>query len=100
MSRTIYLIDGYAQIFRAYYAIRSGMQSPVTSEPTNAIFGFTGMLFKLFTEFNPHYVVVAIDAPGKTFRDDLYGQYQQLKQEAQIVFPPEEREVVVTLPLP
>jgi DNA polymerase-1 len=100
MPETLYLIDGYAQIFRAYYAIRSGMHSPVTSEPTNAIFGFTGMLFKLFAEFNPHYVVVAIDAPGKTFRDDLYGQYQQLKQEAQIVLPPEEREAVITLPVP
>ena len=82
MSKTIYLIDGYAQIFRAYYAVRSGMQSPVTSEPTNAVFGFTGMLFKLFSEFHPHYVVVAIDAPGKTFRDDMYGQYRLEKQDS------------------
>lgn len=82
MPETLYLIDGYAQIFRAYFAIRTGMRSPITSEPTNAVFGFTGMLFKLFTEFHPHYVAVAIDAPGKTFRDDLYGQYQELKQAA------------------
>jgi DNA polymerase I len=80
MPETLYLIDGYAQIFRAYYAIRSGMRSPVTSEPTNAVFGFTGMLFRLFSELDPDYVVVAIDAPGRTFRDDLYGQYREGKQ--------------------
>jgi DNA polymerase-1 len=100
MPQTLYLIDGYAQIFRAYYAIRSGMHSPVTSEPTNAIFGFTGMLFKLFSEFAPHAVAVAIDAPGKTFRDDLYGQYRQLKQEAQAVESSAGGEAVAVLPSP
>ena len=76
MARHLYLIDGYAQIFRAYYAIRGGMQSPVTGEPTHAVFGFTGMLLKLFSQLQPDYVVVAIDAPGKTFRDDMYDEYK------------------------
>src|ERR1019366_1180248 len=74
----LYLIDGYAQIFRAFYAIRTAMRSPETSEPTNAVFGFTGMLFKLLTQFQPDYVAVAIDVPGRTFRDDLYTQYLEL----------------------
>ena len=60
---TIYLIDGHAQIFRAYYAIRGGMRSPRTGEPTHAIFGFTGMLLKLLSQFRPGYVVVAVDTP-------------------------------------
>src|SRR5437660_11932763 len=80
MPETLYLIDAYAQIFRAYYAIRGGMRSPVTGEPTHAVFGFTGMLFKLFSQFHPHYVVVADDAPGKTFRDDLYAPYKGTRQ--------------------
>ena len=80
LLEVLYLIDGYAQIFRAYYAIRNGMNSPVTSEPTHAVFGFTGMLLKLFTQFKPHYVVVAIDAPGPTFRDDLYRLYAELQR--------------------
>ncbi|HLK60490.1 MAG TPA: DNA polymerase I [Chthonomonadaceae bacterium] len=80
MPETLYLIDGYAQIFRAYYAIRGGMNSPVTSEPTHAVFGFTGMLLKLFAQFQPHYVVVAVDAPGPTFRDALYQLYAQVGQ--------------------
>ena len=76
MPETLYLIDGYAQIFRAYFAIRGGLRSPVTGEPTHAVFGFTGMLLKLFTVFQPHYVVVAMDPPGKTFRDDLFPEYK------------------------
>ena len=44
---TLYLIDGYAQFFRAYHAIRTPMTSPVTKEPTNMTFGFLGMLLKL-----------------------------------------------------
>src|SRR5690606_32364686 len=36
--RTLYLIDGHAQMFRGFHAIRSPMSSPVTREPTNATF--------------------------------------------------------------
>src|SRR5438309_4696904 len=82
MPETLYLIDGHAQIFRAYYAIRGGLRSPITGEPTGAVFGFTGMLLKLLSQFHPHYVVVAIDMPGKTFRDDLYDQYKGTRQAA------------------
>ncbi|MBW3621963.1 MAG: DNA polymerase I [Armatimonadetes bacterium] len=80
-SETLYLIDGFAQIFRAYYAIRGGMRSPVTGEPTHAVFGFTGMLLKLLREFRPHYVVVATECEGKTFRDDLYPDYKGTRAE-------------------
>lgn len=76
MPETLYIIDTYAQIFRAYYAIRGGMRSPVTSEPTHAVFGVAGMLFKLFNQFHPHYVVAARDTPGPTFRDILYAEYK------------------------
>jgi len=74
--RTLYLIDAYAQIFRAYYAIRGGMHSPVTGEATHAVFGMTGMLFKLLSQYKPEFVAVALDAPGKTFRDEMYAEYK------------------------
>ena len=77
---TLYLIDGHAQIFRAFYAIRGGLNSPVTGEPTQAVFGFAGMLIKLYNLFKPHYVVVAMDAPGKTFRDELFNDYKANRQ--------------------
>jgi len=81
VPKYLYLIDGYGQIFRAYYAIRGGMQSPVTGEPTHAVFGFTGMLLKLFAQLKPDYVVVAVDGPGKTFRDEIYTDYKATRDE-------------------
>ncbi|MBI1371311.1 MAG: DNA polymerase I [Phycisphaera sp.] len=76
-GRTLYLIDGHAQIFRAYHAIRS-LSSPVTKEPTNATFGFVGMLIKLYRDCHPDYVAVTIDVSGdkETFRSELYPQYK------------------------
>jgi DNA polymerase I len=80
---TLYLIDGYAQFFRAYHAIRTPMSSPVTKEPTNMSFGFIGMLLKLLRgEGNlggkPDYVAVTLDVSGDrgTFRSELYPDYK------------------------
>ncbi|MBX3388964.1 MAG: DNA polymerase I [Phycisphaeraceae bacterium] len=80
---TLYLIDGYAQFFRAYHAIRTPMTSPVTKEPTNMTFGFVGMLLKLLRGEGklggpPDYVAVALDVSGdkETFRSELYPEYK------------------------
>ena len=75
---TLYLIDGHAQFFRAYHAIRSGMTSPVTGEPSNMTFGFTGILLKLIRDYEPEYLAVVIDVSGdrETFRSELYPQYK------------------------
>jgi DNA polymerase-1 len=72
----LYLIDGHAQIFRSYYAIRGGMTSPVTGEPTHATFAFTGMLIKLFNQFAPKHVAMAVDSDKPTFREELYPDYK------------------------
>jgi DNA polymerase-1 len=76
--KTLYLIDGHAQFFRAYHAIRTPMSSPVTGEPTNATFGFVGMILKLLRELKPDYLVVAIDVSGdkETFRSEIYPEYK------------------------
>jgi len=85
--KTLYLIDGYAQFFRAYHAIRTPMTSPVTKEPTNLTFGFVGMLLKLLagkragaTQVGegPDYLAVAIDVSGdtQTIRSDIASDYK------------------------
>jgi DNA polymerase I len=61
-------------LFRAYHAI-----PPLTSAkglPTNAIHGVTNMLRKLIADYHSDYITVVFDAPGKTFRNDLYDQYK------------------------
>jgi len=75
---TLYLIDGHAQFFRAYHAIRTGMTSPVTREPTNMTFGFTGILLKLIRDYEPDYLAVVIDVSGdrESFRSEMYPQYK------------------------
>ena len=74
----LYVVDGHAQFFRAYYAIRGGMTSPTTNEPTQMVFGFVGMLLRLLRERNPKYLVLVIDAAGDqhTFRSQIYPQYK------------------------
>ncbi len=81
-DNTLYLIDGHAQMFRAFFAIRGGMTSPVTGEPTNALFAFTGMLIKLFKDCKPPYAAMVIDPKGKTFRDEFYPEYKANRDEA------------------
>ncbi len=84
--KTLYLIDGYAQFFRAYHAIRTPMTSPVTGEPTNMNYGFVGMLLKLLKNDGSHmqadgsadYIAVALDVGGDqgTFRSQLDPEYK------------------------
>ncbi len=76
--KTLYLIDGHAQFFRAFHAIRTPMSSPVTREPTNATFGFVGMVLKVLREHKPDYLAVVVDASGDrgTFRSEIYPEYK------------------------
>jgi DNA polymerase I len=69
----LYLIDGYSNIFRAFYAIRNLSNS--RGEPTNAVYGFVQMLRKLLREDNPELVGVALDV-GKTFRNEKFDGYK------------------------
>ena len=89
--KTLYLIDGHAQFFRAYHAIRSGMTSPVTKEPTNMTFGFTAMLLKLLREDRPDYLAVAIDVSGdrESFRSEIYPEYKATRKETPEDFHPQ-----------
>ena len=70
----LYLIDGTAQLFRAYFAIR-GLTGP-NGQPTNALYGFTTMLRKMLNVDQPAEVAVAFDLPGPTFRHERYPEYK------------------------
>jgi DNA polymerase I len=69
----LFLIDGYSNIFRAFYAIRNLSSS--RGEPTNAVYGFVTMLRKLLREENPELVGVALEG-GRTFRSDKFEEYK------------------------
>ena len=90
-KRTLYIIDGYAQFFRAYHAIRTEMTSPVTQEPTNLTYGFTAMMIKLLRDYAPDYLVLALDVSGDhgTFRTELYPEYKANRDPAPEDLPPQ-----------
>jgi DNA polymerase-1 len=73
-QKRLILVDGSSFLFRAYHAI-----PPLTSPkglPTNAIHGVTNMLRKLIADYHSDYITVVFDAPGPTFRNELYEQYK------------------------
>jgi len=68
------LVDGSSYLYRAFHAL-----PPLTNaqgEPTGAVLGVINMLNKLVKEESPARVAVVFDAPGRTFRDDLFDQYK------------------------
>ena len=73
-NKTVFLVDGQAYIYRAFYAVRELQTSQ--GVPTNAIFGFTSMLQRLLQEESPEHLAVVFDAKGKNFRHDLYKEYK------------------------
>ncbi len=70
----MFLIDGYANIFRAYYAIRN--LSNAKGEPTNAVFGFLQILRKLLRDEQPEYIGIALDVSRRTVRSERFEQYK------------------------
>lgn len=68
------LVDGSSYLFRAYHAL-----PPLTNskgEATGATVGVINMLRRLTAEYRPTHIAVVFDAPGKTFRDELYPEYK------------------------
>lgn len=73
-NERLVLVDAFAILFRAYYAIPP-MNSP-EGDPTNAVYGFTRILLNVIEELDPACIAIAFDSEGPTFRDDLFDQYK------------------------
>jgi len=71
----LYLVDASSYLYRAFFAIREHL-STRDGFPTKAIFGITNMLVKVLREKDPEFMAMVWDAPGKTFRHDLYPKYK------------------------
>ena len=77
-TQTLLLVDGSSYLFRAYHALPDLRNK--AGEPTGAIHGMVGMLRRLRDDIRLHggatLGAVIFDAPGRTFRDDLYEHYK------------------------
>ncbi len=72
--RKLLLVDGSSYLYRAFHALPPLNNS--RGEPTGAVLGVLNMLNKLIKEESPERIAVVFDAPGRTFRDDLFDEYK------------------------
>ena len=68
------LVDGSSYLYRAFHALPPFSNS--RGEPTGAVFGVLNMLNKFLKDYEPERIAVVFDAPGKTFRDELFAEYK------------------------
>jgi DNA polymerase-1 len=73
-ENVLILVDASSYLFRAFHAMPSLTNS--RGEPTGAVYGMVNMLRRLLADYEPTHVALVFDAPGRTFRDDLYPEYK------------------------
>ena len=72
--KSLVLVDGSSYLYRAFYAL-PGLTAP-SGQPTGAIYGVLTMLHKLIKDERPNLLGIVFDAPGKTFRHELFPEYK------------------------
>jgi DNA polymerase-1 len=72
--KPLVLVDGSSYLYRAFHALPP--LSTAKGQPTGAVLGVVNMLYKLLDEVRPEHMAVVFDAPGKTFRAELYAEYK------------------------
>ena len=77
------LMDGSSLFYRAFYAL-PWLSAP-SGESTGGILGFASMVLKLYAEFRPEAIAIALDVGKKTFRNELFAEYKGTRPET----PPE-----------
>jgi len=73
---TLYIIDGYGLIYRSYFAFINNPLRDMEGNNVSALFGFFNSLLMVIREYNPDYLVVAMDTAAPTFRHELYKPYK------------------------
>ena len=73
-SPDLVLVDASSYLYRAFHALPGLSNS--RGEPTGAVLGVLNMLAKFFKECRPKRIGLVFDAPGRTFRDDLFAEYK------------------------
>jgi DNA polymerase-1 len=77
-SELVILVDGSSFLFRAYHAL-----PPLTNskgQATGVIYGVVNMLHKLCKDYATQHVILVFDAPGKTFREEIYPAYKEHRE--------------------
>jgi DNA polymerase-1 len=73
-SPDLVLVDGSSYVYRAFHALPP--LSTSQGQPTGAVLGVLNMLLKFMKDYQPRRIAVVFDAPGRTFRDELFAEYK------------------------
>lgn len=82
MAKKLFLLDAFALIFRAYYALIRNPRITSKGRNTNAQFGFTNTLFELINKEKPTHLAVCFDTHAPTERHTDFTEYKANRQEA------------------
>ena len=74
--KRVFIIDGYGQIYRSYFAFMNNPLKDRDGNNVSAVYGFFNTVMSIVRQYSPEYLVVAMDSKGKTFRHELYGEYK------------------------
>ena len=77
----LFLLDAYALIYRAYYALIRNPRINSKGFNTSAILGFINTLEDVLKKENPTYIGIAFDPKGKTFRHEAFEAYKAQREE-------------------
>ncbi len=81
MEKKLFLLDAYALIFRAYYALIRNPRITSKGKNTNAQFGFTNTLVELINNQKPTHMAVCFDTAAPTERHTDFADYKANRQE-------------------
>lgn len=76
MEKRLFLLDAYALIYRAYYALIRSPRFAGNGFNTSAVFGFCNTLDELLRKENPSHIAVCFDPSGPTFRHEEFADYK------------------------
>ena len=79
-DKKLFLLDAYALIYRAYYALIRAPRMTSKGFNTSAIFGFVNTLEEVLKKESPSHIAVCFDPPGPTFRHEAYPEYKAQRE--------------------
>ena len=82
MDKRLFLLDAFALIFRAYYALIRSPRITSKGKNTNAQFGFTNALIDLLNKQKPTHIAICFDTAAPTERHTDFPDYKANRQEA------------------
>jgi DNA polymerase-1 len=78
-KKRLFLIDGSALAYRAYFAFIRNPLINSKGENTSAVFGFTNSVLKILRDENPEYMAVVFDTKAPTFRHEIFKEYKSTR---------------------